>query len=66
MHPADIYLTLKDKYDETMRPTIESVYNKMCYKKTKAAQTNGQTISANIADQICHLENMVTDNDDFQ
>lgn len=46
-------------------PDIESIYNKIRYKKTKTAQTDGQTISTYIAGQICHLENMVTDNDNF-
>lgn len=63
--PAAIYLTLRDKYDEVTRAPMKTIYNKIYNNKSKAAQANGQTISNNIADQICYLENMITDNDTF-
>ena len=63
--PADIYLTPKETYDETTRPEIKTIYNKVGYVKAKTAQINGQITTTNIADQTCHLDNLVTDNDNF-
>ena len=63
--PADIYLTMKETYDETTRPEMKTIYNKIGYLKRQTAENNGQILTTNVADQICHLENMVSDNDNF-
>ena len=64
--PAEIYLKLKDKYDEVTRPGgMKTIYNKLQYEKSKAAKLDGNTLTTNIADQISFLENMVTESHSF-
>ena len=61
---TDIYTTLKQKFDETTWPEIDTIYQKVRDLK-KTAEQNGHTLTMNIADQICHLHNLFTDSVDF-
>lgn len=62
--PHQIYNKLKQKYDEVTRPTgLQQIYDKQKYEKSKERQQSGHT--NNIADQIKHIENMVSEGDNF-
>ena len=57
------------RHDRTLtlftRKYIDTIYQKVLDLKKKTAEHNGHTLTTNIADQICHLDNLVTDSDDF-